>query len=124
MKRIAVLALLFVSLGSTGCPQVERTAYNTVVAAKAFTDKIKSQHPECPSFGNRSVLCADLAKAIAAKDLLIDAVEVYCAGPAFNGGGKCDPPAKGTPAYDQVIAKLNAALASYEQSETDLKGVL
>jgi len=31
---------------------------------------------------------------------------------------------KGTPAYDQVIAKLNAALASYEQSETDLKGVL
>jgi len=65
-----------------------------------------------------------LAKAIAAKDLLIDAVEVYCAGPEFNGGGKCDPPAKGTPAYDQVIAKLNAALASYEQSETDLKGVL
>jgi hypothetical protein len=107
----------------TSCQAVEKTAYNTVVAAKAFTDKIKTQHPEC-SPGNASTLCVDLTKATSAKDTLIDAIEIYCAGPTFNGGGACEPPAKGTPAYTQATDKLSAAISSYSQAETDLKGVL
>jgi hypothetical protein len=118
-KALLLLPLLLV----LGCPAVEKTAYNTVIAAKAFTDKVKSQHPECNT-GNASALCATLIKAVAAKDTLIDSVEIYCAGPSFNGGGACQPPAKGTPAYIQATNKLNAALVSYEQLEKDLKGVL
>lgn len=121
MKRYLALSLL--ALLVSGCPAVERTAYDTVVAAKGFTDKIKAAHPEC-STGGSSTICTDLFKAIAAKDALIDAAEVYCAGPDFNGGGACDPPAKGTPAYTQAISKLNAAVASYNQTETDLKGAI
>jgi hypothetical protein len=119
LKLLLAVPLLLV----IGCTSVEKAAYNTVVAAKAFTDKTKMQHPECsPVF--TSTLCTALRKAIAAKDVLIDAGEEYCAGPNFNGGGACDPPKKGTPAYVQAVDKLNAAMSSYSQSESDLKAVL
>jgi hypothetical protein len=124
MKRIVTLALFaFVLCSGFVCTPVERATYNTFVAAKAFTDQVKIQHPECAA-GLVSPLCADLTKAVAAKDLLIDAWEIYCAGPKFNGGGVCDPPAKGTPAFEQASAKMQAAIAAYNQAETDLKAVL
>lgn len=127
MKSMAIALLLVASIFVSGCPKTEQVAYDTVVAAKAFTDSISAKHPECKSptaISSGNALCADLAKAVSAKDTLIDAVEVYCAGPNFNGGGACDPPAKGTPALAQVTAKLQAAEAAYSQAETDLKGVI
>lgn len=124
MKK--TLALLpAVALFLAGCPlsPPERIAYETVVAAKAFTDKTKQQHPECAT-GATSTVCIDIAKAVSAKDALITAAEDYCAGPDFNATGSCNPPAKGTPAATQAIAKLNAAVASYNQIAAELKGVL
>ena len=124
MKHVVSLVLLsFVLCSGFLCPPPERTMYNTVIAAKAFTDQIKLQHPEC-AVGTASAVCVDLAKAISAKDALIDAVEIYCAGPTFNGGGACNPPAQGTPALTQATTKLQAALSLYEQTEADLKGVI
>ena len=121
--KLAAFALL--TLFVTGCPKTEQAAYSTVVAAKAFTDKIASQHPECfAATVSTAKVCVALRTAVAAKDTLIDAVEIYCAGPTFNGGGACNPPASGTPALAQAQAKLSAALEMYQQAEKDLKGVL
>lgn len=118
MKPFAVL--LLATLWATSCTPPERVAYETVVASKAFLDKTKSQHPECQQ-GTQSTVCTDLAKATGAKDALIDIVETLCAGPNFNSGGQCDFPKKGTPAGDQAISKLNAAIAAYNQTANDLK---
>jgi hypothetical protein len=120
VKFVLVLMLgIFVS----GCTPPERVAYETIVAAKAFTDKAKSQHPEC-AMGTTSSLCTNLTRAVSAKDALIDAAEVYCAGPDFNSGSACNPSAKGTPAYAQALAKMQAATAAYSQTAADLKGAL
>jgi hypothetical protein len=123
MKRLLIIPFLLVLVG---CSPVERQAYRTVVAAKAFLDAEKKAHPECSATDvtNVGALCDDLRKATAAKDVLIDALEVYCSGADFENGGACQPPTKGTPAQTQAVAKLKAALAYYEQTETDLKGVL
>ena len=127
MKRFLILALILplaacVHRGSQQ-PQatIEISAYQAVVGAKAFIDAEKKMHPECP---NSTTLCGDLEKATAAKDLLIDAAEAYCAGPQFEAGGACQPPAKGTDAYQQAAHKLTAALANYNQTAADLKGIL
>lgn len=127
MKLMAVL-FLAVTMWATSCTPPERVAYETVVASKAFLDKVKSQHPECQhstpiAAGASSTLniCVDLDKATAAKDTLIDIVETLCAGPNFNSGGQCDFPKKGTPAGDQAISKLNAAISAYNQTANDLK---
>ena len=118
MKRLA--PVLLAALLLAGCTPLERTAYNTVVAAKAFLDKEKAQHSECATVP-ASTVCTDLVKATGAKDALIDAITVYCSGPEFNNGGPCNAPQKGTAAYDQAAAKLQSAIANYNQIASDLK---
>jgi protein involved in sex pheromone biosynthesis len=123
MKRTLSIVLL-AALAMTACTSTERAAYNTVVAAKALLNSEKSAHPECTAASNNSALCVDLRKATDAKDLLVDAIEVYCGGAQFEAGGACQAPAKGTPRATQLIAKLKAALSSYSQTEKDLKAVI
>jgi len=122
MRKYGLCIGVFIALVLVGCTPLEKVAYETVVAANASIKNIKVNHPECIT-GNNSSLCVTLTKATAAKDSLIDAAELYCAGPDFNAGGKCDPPAKGTPAATQATAKLQAALAAWNQISLDLKGV-
>jgi len=120
MKRIWICLLL---LPLVACTSLEKQVYNTIVTAKAFLDAEKKMHPECKS-GAPSALCSDLSRATSAKDALIDAAEVWCSGPEFEAGGVCQSPKKGTPSYDQAVAKLKAALQIYNQAESDLKGAL
>lgn len=120
-KLYSVFAVLALFLG--GCTPPERVAYNTIVASKGFLDSARKQHPECTATST-STVCVDLVKATKAKDALIDVVEIVCAGPTFSTGGACNFPAKGTPAYQQAMDKLNAAVASYNQIATELKGIL
>jgi hypothetical protein len=118
-----LLVSTFIWLYVIGCPPLERDAYNTVVGANASIKSIRAKHPECAS-PTSTPACVLIEKATAAKDALIDAAEVYCAGPAFDSSkGTCQPPAKGTPAQAQAAAKLQAALASWKQVAADLKGI-
>lgn len=116
-KRLAVLGL---AVFLVGCTPLEKQAYETVVAANATIKTLKVQHPECST--STAGICGKLTQAVAAKDALIDAAEVYCAGPSFNAGGACNPPAKGTPAATQATAKLQSALTSWNQIAVDIRG--
>ena len=118
MKKLLLFGCIFL----VGCTPLEKTAYRTAVAAKAFLDTERKAHPECVPTAT-STYCVDLAKAVAAKDLLIDAIEVYCSGPTFNNGGACNPPTKHSSAYVQAQDKLQAAIANYNQVAANLKGV-
>lgn len=125
MKKfvVVVLALSFI----IGCTPIERTAYNTVIASKAFLDSIKAKHPECAAPINRTrLLCSSLTRATAAKDLIIDAGKAYCQVDQFANTSDipCSPIPKGTPAADQALQALKSALAGYDQAEKDLKGLL
>lgn len=114
--------LIFIVPLTESCTSLERQAYNTVVAAKAFIDAEKKMHPECQTTAGMAT-CGKLAQATSAKDALIDAAEIYCSGPSFEAGGKCEPPTKGSPGFAQAEAKLKAAIANYKQLELDIKGV-
>ena len=126
MKRLTLayawftIGILLLATFLAGCTPLERTAYNTIVASKAFLDKEKMQHPECATTPETTV-CHDLTQAVGAKDSLISALEVYCSGPQFESGGACQAPAKGTPAAQQAADKLNAAIQNYNQIQADLK---
>lgn len=112
---------------AVSCTPIERNAYRLISASKGFLDSEKAAHPECAVVSGAALtqVCAALARATSAKDLLIDAAEVYCAGPTFSvGNGVCTPPAKGTPAFQQASDRLQAAITNYQQSEKDLKGLV
>ena len=105
--------------------KLANNAYDVIVSAKGYLDSEKSQHPECATTPGSSV-CMLISQAIGGKDVLIDALETYCAGPVFDatgGQGACNPPAAGTPAYTQAQAKVQAAIANYNQIAADLKKV-
>lgn len=95
-------------------------AYDVVAGAKGYLDSERKQHPECATVPASDV-CTRISQAVGAKDLIIDALSVYCGGPNFSNGGACDPPAKGTPAATQATAKLQSAISGYNIIAADLK---
>lgn len=123
-QKLSLLLLSSLLLG--GCTPIEKVAYRTVVGAKGFLDSVKQAHPECTNPVTPSPrICVLLVQATSAKDLLIDAGEAYCSGQGFGQPGiPCNAPKKGTPEYQIAIDKLNGALANYEQTEKDLKGII
>jgi hypothetical protein len=132
--RSGVAMLLCVALiGLTGCSSLERQAYNVIVGSKAFTKSFSDKHPECGTrdangkwiadLNNQATVCVAIKKGIAAKDLLIDAAEEYCASSDFDTGGACNPPSSKT-LKDQLAAKVQAAITGYQQAETDLRALI
>jgi uncharacterized protein (DUF169 family) len=123
-KLFSSILFLLLVFTASGCPKAEKAAYETAVGAKAFTQSIKDKHTECENQANTMPVCQALRRAIAFKDLLIDAGEVYCGGAQFETGGACNPPAKGTPAAKLALDKLNAAVSNWKQADSDLRAAL
>jgi hypothetical protein len=129
VKIIAVVMVLLTmhTCNTSNTLPPERAAYDTIVAAKGFLDSEYRGHPECKTnttAATSSTVCLNLSRAVGAKDALIDATEVYCGGNEFEGGGPCVPPTSDTPAAAQAIARLNAAIANYQQTEADVRKVV
>lgn len=140
MKKVFTASLLAFSICTAGCSPLEKNAYNTVVAAKGFLDSVRAAHPECREVSSTnpavvipaarvstqtesSTVCHLLVQATAAKDLLIDAGEEYCAGGQFESGGACNAPKKGDPKFTILTDKLRASMNVYTAIERDLKGL-
>ena len=124
MKRISnrsqLLAVIALAAFLAACNQPpEVIARDAIVGAKAALDSEKAKHPECA--GAKTGFCGVLSKATGAKDAAIDSLEVYCSGPSFDNGGACNPPASGTPAAQQALDKLKAAVANMNQTIADVK---
>lgn len=114
-----------------GCPKEERVAYNLVAGGKAALVDFRGRHQECQPYDTITGLspvklsqCEAQNRLTSAKDTIIDAANVYCSGADFDKGGVCNPPAKGSPASQQALAKLKAAIANYEQVEKDVQGII
>ena len=123
LKRSQIVAVLALAILLAACTQApEVIARDAIVGAKAALDTEKGKHPECATPAAKSTtVCSLLSKATGAKDVAIDALEAYCAGPAFDTGGACNPPAKGTPAATQALNKLSAAVSNMNQTVADAK---
>ena len=118
--KLLVFFALATTLWLSACSQPpEVLARDSIVGAKAFLDKEKAAHPECAT--SKAGFCGFLSKATGAKDVAIDALEAYCAGPAFDTGGACQAPLKGTATSTQLLNKLSAAIQGMNQTIADVK---
>lgn len=123
MKKLIFLPLLLFTLA---CPHqpLEQTARDAVATAKGYLESAKANHPECvpqPAHPQvapaASTMCSIINRGIAGKDLVIDALETYCANPDFDSkGGVCTPNKDAEP-------KLRAALSNLNQILKDVKGI-
>jgi hypothetical protein len=121
MKRTALL--IFVLLPSllilTACPRLEVTARDGIATAKGFIEDQQTQHKaECTAATAKKPQACDLiTQAVAAQNLAIDALELYCADPAFvTQHGTCHP----TKEYQ---AKLQLALQNLDHTLASVKAL-
>lgn len=94
----------------------QETARDAVATAKGYLDSAKAKHPECPASVDLTT-CKFLARATAAKDTVIDAVNAYCGSVEYDSmGGPCA-------ANSSLEAKLSSAMSDLRQSIADVKGI-
>jgi hypothetical protein len=129
MKTALVTVALFGALILAGChkavsttppppPQpIQSTALDVAATAKGYLDKAKELHPECAPGVTAPNLCAILDRGTKAKDLLLDALNLYCGSPEYDKGNVvCTINAS---AED----KLSSALTNMNQIMGDIKSV-
>lgn len=116
MKKLFWLPLLAVMLACPGSQSLEKTARDGVASAKGYLDSAKQHHPECATDAS-STNCQVIAKGVAAKDAVIDAVNLYCASPSYSdNGGNCVP--------DKAVEpKLQEALKNLDQIIKDVRAI-
>lgn len=72
---IAGLALMLTAWGGN----LERTGRDSIIYARDYIAELQKEHPEI-----------DTKKAVAAIAEVVGALNVYCGGPPYESGGKCD----------------------------------
>lgn len=116
MKRLIWLPLLAITLACPPSQPLEQTARDSVATAKGYLDSAKQHHPECAADAS-STNCQVIAKGVAAKDSVIDAVNIYCASNDYsNNSGPCVP-------NKDLQPKLQEALNNLNQTITDVKAI-
>jgi hypothetical protein len=128
-KQLLLFPLLALALVLAGCQPPENTTRDGIALLHGYITAAEGQHPECSPVNHpenqAQTQCQVIARAIGAQNAAIDALEVYCSGPAFDAGaGPCQPPKKGTPAYQTAAVKLQAAVAGMNQTQGDIKQLL
>lgn len=120
MKRL--LGVVGLCLVLVGCTSFEKSARDSVAAANGVLIVLQRQNGQCRLDPSQPV-CQKIKQGIAAQNLAIDALEVYCSGPGFEAGGSCQPP--NDPALKNAAeVKLTAAIASLNAVVLDLKGLV
>lgn len=124
MKWTFISAILFSALVFTGCSSLENKARDAAAASQGFIEQAQRNHlAECQASPAKPFPCQVINQAVAAQNLLVDAVEQYCGWPAG-----IQPPSGAT---NHVCAKnvsatqrLQAAVNSVNKILADYKGTL
>lgn len=114
---LAVLLCLPLLLGLKACPSQPpyETARDSIAAAKGFIEQAQlNHHAECTANPSKK-LCKAINTGVEAQNAAIDALDAYCAGPAWNTGGVCDPQASVEAKLDEAIRNLNKIIANLKE---------
>lgn len=109
--KLRVLVLLAACLSMTACQPIEKTARDYVATAKGYLDSAKQHHPECAAAGSHGGNCDIIARGVAAKDSVIDAVQVYCASSSYDAGAPCAPNKDAEPKLKEALKRLDQVMA-------------
>lgn len=112
MKRLIIVLASVAFLAS--CNDFAGKSAKTIAAASAFINAENAQHAISCNANPSQQVCQLLVRSSAAVNTAIDALETYCGGPQFAGGGNCQPHA----AYAD---KVNAAIMGLSQDVSDIK---
>lgn len=123
VSTVLFAALVFTGLSLAGCSPLENRARDAAAASQGFIQQAQRNHlAECQANPAKPFPCQTINQAIAAQNLLIDAIEQYCGWPSGTqpSGAASYPCAKNVSAQQ----RLQAAINSINQIIKDYKGAL
>jgi len=116
-KRIAICLLFVLTIVMVACQPFEKSARDSVAAAKGFIEQAQANHKqECVANPN-TALCSAINQAVAAQNSAIDALDLYCAGSAWQSGGACQP-------NKELEPRVRAAISNLDRMIKDAKGAV
>jgi hypothetical protein len=116
-KRVSVCLLFVLVIVMVACQPFEKSARDSIAGAKGFIEQAQANHgTECRANPNTS-LCGAINQAVAAQNAAIDALDLYCAGSAWQSGGACQPNKEAEP-------RVRAAIANLDRIIRDAKGAV
>ncbi|MCL4524008.1 MAG: hypothetical protein M1451_08870 [Acidobacteria bacterium] len=128
MRKKTVLVVL-ICLCFAACQPYEKQARDSVAAAKGFIEQAQANHgdecravPQCSlpgvvDAGKCVKICAAINQAVAAQNLAIDALDLYCAGTGWQTGGACTP-------NKELEPRVRAAISNLDRIIKDAKGAV
>lgn len=110
--RSVLLSLILATTFLLGCPSdkpLEMTARDSIATAKGFlTDLVERYRDQCIDVGDTPGVCAAITKGIAAQNMTIDALHVYCASETYENGGPCTPNKDAAPKLKEALMHLES----------------
>lgn len=122
MRSVTAMLLILLVMMTVGCSQpIESTARDGIASASGF---LKQEVPANTSVCQANPAlekCVAIKKASQSLNVVIDALELYCSGPAFNSGsGPCQSPIDPNQ-KNQLSSKLSGALTDLSRDVADAK---
>lgn len=112
-----LVCMILITCAFTACPTgpPELLARDGIAAAKGFIETQQQLHlAECQAAPTESI-CVGINKAVAAQNLAIDALAIYCASPDFSQNkGPCVPNKSAEPKLREATDQLNDVLKQLE----------
>jgi hypothetical protein len=114
LRMLACLLVFAVALA--GCQPIEQTARDVIAGAQGFIEQAQKNHlVECRADPTKEFPCRMINRAVAAQNLAVDALAVYC------GFAKDTPPNIPCRADKSAAATLKAALDNLNRIISDYK---
>jgi len=108
-KLLAVVVLAWATLGFACGPAHER-AEEVVAGSYGVLTTLQDKYEATCKQDATQMPCVRINKAIAAHNLAIEALNLYCAGPGWAEGGECTPTKEHEPRMREAVQRLDEIL--------------
>jgi hypothetical protein len=112
MKKYLLITCLFL----VGCQPLQQTARDSVAVAKGVIETAQQEYlPRCLS-SPTDTPCEIIKDAVAAQNLVIEALNLYCAGSdSWVSGAPCNPTDAVEPRLREALSQLNIIIANVKE---------
>lgn len=114
-RTVLTLFLVPLLLVMSACAPLENIAVDGIATAKGFIEDQQTQHlAECQAAPTKNV-CQVINQSVAAQNLAIDALSIYCADAAFLADpdhAPCHPVKDAAPKLQLALKNLSATIGN------------
>lgn len=112
MKKYLLLICLFL----IACQPLQQTARDSIAVAKGVIETAQQEYLETCRAGSTQPACEIITDAVAAHNLVIDVLNIYCAGDdTWQEGAACTPNSAVGPRLRETLSRLNVIIANVKE---------